>query len=103
MINGEQLLAALAHCALRTEEIFGRGFISYERIMSEVAQSIDGLSNAFLSAADEAAAFMGRGFAGVFRDFISLVPGNRNHRETALGSCNRFPQGGFAPIGAKHL
>ena len=79
MINGQQKLAALAHCALGLEEILGRGFISYQRISSHVTQAIDSLSKAVCGAADEAAAFVGTRFARMREEFVSLRLCERNH------------------------
>ena len=80
MINGQQMLTALAHCALSRKEIFRRGFITYQRVMSYITQAIDALSNAF-RAAQQAAAFTGAGFAGMRDDLIDLrfeqLHGNR--------------------------
>ena len=73
MINGQQMLVALAYCALSSEEIFGRGFVSYATVRSNIAQGIDALSQAVFGAANEPAAFLGIGFASVRDDFVSLI------------------------------
>ncbi len=59
MVNCQQLLAAIAHGALRGEQIFGRGFVCDERIGGDISQRINRLS-ASITAANQAAAFMRR-------------------------------------------
>ena len=60
MINSKKLLAAVSHGALRGKQIFGRGFVSDERIGRDIPQGIDG-PGASVIAPDQAAAFA-RGF-----------------------------------------
>ena len=79
MINGQQKLAALAHCALGLEEIFRRGFISYQRIRRQVTQAIDPLSDAGCRAADQATAFVGIRFARMREEFLSVRLLERDH------------------------
>lgn len=79
MINSEQTLTALAHCALGLEEVFRRCFIGYQWIVGNVAQAVNGLRNSVCSAADETAAFVRRGFASVFDDFVSMRLLENNH------------------------
>jgi len=79
MINGQQMLAARAHCALGVEEIFGRGLVGYQWICGEVTQAINTLTNSVCSAADEAAAFVGIRFARMRKEFLGLRLCERNH------------------------
>ena len=80
MINSQQTLAAPPHCALPPEELFRRGFISDQRIGSDVAQAIDTLSNSIGGAADEAAAFVGIRFARMREEFLGVRLRESNHR-----------------------
>src|SRR5712691_9850401 len=59
MVNRQQVLAAIAHGALRGKQILGRGFVSDERIGGDIPQRIDGAGSSVI-AADQAAAFAGR-------------------------------------------
>src|SRR5437879_940153 len=59
MVNRQQLLAMITHRALRGKQIFGRGFVSDERIGGDVPERIDG-SGSSIIAADQAAAFARR-------------------------------------------
>src|SRR5437016_12977016 len=59
MVNRQQLLAAISHRALRGKQIFGRGFVSDERIGRDIPQRIDGPGSSII-AADQAAAFARR-------------------------------------------
>ena len=59
MVNRQQLLTPIAHGALSGKQIFGRGFVSDERIGGDIPQRIDGLG-AGIIAADQAAAFVRR-------------------------------------------
>ena len=68
MVNRQQLLAAIAHGPLRSKQIFGRGFVSDERIGSDIPQRINGLC-ASIIAADQAAAFVWRLCASVLDNF----------------------------------
>ena len=58
MVNRQQLLAAIAHGSLRGKQIFGRGFVSDQRIGGDIPQRIDGPCSSII-AADQAAAFVG--------------------------------------------
>ena len=73
MINREKLLAALTHRTLRGKEIFGSGFVSDEWISSKILRAIDRLRVSIHRPADQTAAFLGRGFAGVRDDFVELA------------------------------
>ena len=79
MINGQQKLAALAHCALGLEEIFRRGFISYQRIRSQITQAMDTLRSAVCRPAYQATAFVGIRFARMREEFLSVSLGERYH------------------------
>jgi hypothetical protein len=70
MIDGQQLLAALAHFSLSGEEIFRGRFISHPWVSRKIAQAVDALSHAAFSAADEAATFVGIGFARMRDDVV---------------------------------
>src|SRR6266446_6652080 len=59
MVNRKQLLTPIAHGALSGKQVFGRGFVSDERIGGDIPQRIDGLG-AGIIAADQAAAFVRR-------------------------------------------
>ena len=59
MVNRQQLLAPIAHVALCGKQIFGRGFVSDERIGGDIPQRIDGLGAGIIPA-DQAAAFVGQ-------------------------------------------
>ncbi len=73
MINGEQMLTAFAHGPLSGEHVFRRCFVSNLRVRRQVSQPIDRLRDAIAGPADQAAAFVGSGFAGVCDDFIELI------------------------------
>src|SRR5437764_14765126 len=76
MINRQQLFTAISHGALRGKQIFGRGFVSDERIGGDVSKRVDG-SGSSIIAADQAAAFARR-FASRVVDHIT---------EMRLGDC----------------
>ncbi len=71
MINGQKLLAPIAHRALRSKQIFGRGFVSDERISGDIPQRING-PGASLIAADQAAAFARRFPPSVLDNFREM-------------------------------
>jgi hypothetical protein len=74
------MLAALAHGALSSEEIFGRGLVSYQWSWGHVTQAIDALGHAARSAANQAATFFRAGFTRVRDKFVKLPPCDRYHR-----------------------
>ncbi len=78
MINRQQLLAAIAHGALRGKQIFGRRFVSDEPIGGDIPQWIDRPGSSIL-AADQAAAFVRRGLLGVADDLVDVLVKNSEH------------------------
>src|SRR5713101_7202868 len=66
MVNRQQLLAPIAHVALCGKQIFGRGFVSDERIGGDIPQRIDGPGSSII-AANQAAAFARRCLPRVLR------------------------------------
>ena len=72
MIDGDELLGALAHLALRRKEIVGRGFVRNEWIGGKVTSAIKGLRLALLRPSNQPAAFVGNDFACVPDDFTEL-------------------------------
>src|SRR5262245_18907715 len=79
VIDRYQLLALIAHGALRTKKIFRRGFISDERISRYVAQAINRSRFAISRSADQAAALVRRGFMGMPIDYGVLFARKRQH------------------------
>ena len=71
MINSKKLLAAISHGALRRKQIFGRGFVSDERIGGDIPQRIDSPGPSII-AADKAAAFAGSLCARVLDNFREM-------------------------------
>ena len=71
MVNRQQLLAAIAHGALCGKQIFGRGFVSDERIGGDIPQRIDGPGSSII-AADQAAAFVRGYFTRMAKDFVDV-------------------------------
>jgi len=98
VINREKLLAALAHCPLCGKKIFGSSFVSNERIRGNILRAIYRLRAPFARAADEAAAFLRRSFAGMGDDCVDL-----NLRE--LKTQGKLIGGAvvLAPLGARYL
>ena len=71
MIDGQQLLAAIAHGALRGKQIFGRGFVGDKRIGGDIEQRINRPA-ASITAADQAAAFAWGCLASVFDKIVKM-------------------------------
>jgi hypothetical protein len=89
MVNRQQLLAVIAHGALRCKQIFGCGFVSDERIGGDIPQWIDGLC-ARLIAADQAAAFVGGSLLGVRDDLVDVPDKDSEHYRSAILNPNCF-------------
>lgn len=85
VINGQKLFPALAHLPLSGEKIFGRSFIGYRRIGSQITSRINCLRAAFIGAADEAAAFVRARLTRVRDDLIQMGLGNEPQK-TCEGS-----------------
>src|SRR5438876_477855 len=71
MVDRQQLLAAISHRALRGKQIFGRGFVSDERIGRDIPQWIDGPGSSII-AANQAAAFARRLPSRVVEHFTEM-------------------------------
>lgn len=71
MIDGDEVLVTLPHFPLGSKQIFGRRFISDERIVGDIPHPIDGMSQA-VSAANQPAAFIGGPLASMCDDLIRL-------------------------------
>ena len=80
MVNRQQLLTAIAHRALRGKQIFGRGFVSDERIGGDISQLIDGPSSSII-AADQAAAFVRGSVTRMAKDFVEVGWLERNDHD----------------------
>jgi len=87
-----------AHCPLCGKKIFGSSFVSNERIRGNILRAIYRLRAPFARAADEAAAFLRRSFAGMGDDCVDL-----NLRE--LKTQGKLIGGAvvLAPLGARYL
>ena len=89
MINSHQLLATFAHGALSSKQIFGRRFVSHQRIGRNISQRVNRLGIRRI-AADQAAAFT-RGFAPrMIKDFVGVRLLERNGHG-ALGKLVALP------------
>jgi len=82
MINSRQLLAAFTHGALRGKQIFGGGFVSHQRIGSDVSQRIDCRRFSVSGAADEPAAFAGGFTPCMIKNFVNVRLLNREGHDS---------------------
>lgn len=74
MIDGQELLASLAHQPLGGKEIFGSSFVRNEPIAGYVVELISGADQR-IRATEQAAAFLRTGGPGVSKNPINLVTG----------------------------
>ena len=72
MIDGQEFFTAVAHLALRSEEIFGSRFVRDDFVGSEVAQGINAFCDAVVCTANHPATFGRRGREGVRKNLISM-------------------------------
>ena len=73
MVNRQKLFTTLANFSLGSEKVFGRGFVTDERIYRNIPGAIDCLSSAIGSAANQAAAFVGSGLTRMRDDFAKMI------------------------------
>jgi hypothetical protein len=71
MIDGQKRFTAVAHLALRGEEIFGRRFVRNVRIGGNVVERVDA-GNTAAYTANEATTFSGRGLFRARKNLIAM-------------------------------
>lgn len=79
MVDRQQLLSPIAHGALGGKQIFGRSFVSDERIGSDISQRINRLCLRTI-AADQATAFVRGSLPSMGNDLANMDILEKNHR-----------------------
>ena len=72
MIDTEERFATLTHLSLSSEQLFRRGFVRHLSVGSYICEAIDRFGTSVFSASNQAATFVGGGFASVRDDFAKM-------------------------------